>query len=103
MKWQNSEGDNYMFAVGVTDLTPILVLGLVPATIAWKWKGRDFFRWWGYGILLFPVALIHACFASKTDKKILESGMHKECPFCKEIVKLDAVVCKYCGKDISNS
>lgn len=89
-----------MFAIGVPELTPIVVLGLIPATIAWRWKGRNFFRWWGYGIVLFPIALVHSCFISKTDEKILSDGMHKQCPFCKEIVKLDAVVCKHCGKKI---
>jgi len=37
----------------------ILLLSVIPALIARK-KGRDPVNWWGYGVLLFPVALIAA-------------------------------------------
>jgi cytochrome c-type biogenesis protein len=42
-------------------LVVLVVLGLIPAYIA-KMKGRNFFDWWLFGVLLFPVALPMAFF-----------------------------------------
>jgi hypothetical protein len=36
-----------------------IILGLLPAAIA-KTRGQNFFVWWVYGAVLFPIALIHA-------------------------------------------
>ena len=36
-----------------------ILLGLIPAITAVVWRGRPFFRWWLYGALIPPVALIH--------------------------------------------
>ena len=56
------------------------------------------------GLLLGPVGLIIAL-ATKKDEKALEmekikSGDNKKCPFCAEVVKKEAVVCKHCGRDL---
>ena len=80
-------------------IAPALILGLLPAFIAWKFKGRSFFKWWVHGTLLFLIALAHSCVISRSDKKLISSGEYKQCPFCKEVIKIDAVICKHCGKD----
>lgn len=64
-----------------------LILGLIPAFIA-KHKGRNFKRWYIYGVLLFIVAFIHSLFLSD------HSGIC--CPVCKNWIKENASVCKYC-------
>ena len=80
------------------------LLGLIPAAIAQS-KGRDFFLWWLYGFLIFIVALPHALLlsadAEAIDQRKLDEG-GRRCPYCAEIVKSTANVCRYCHRDIGS-
>lgn len=80
----------------------LFLFGLITAIIA-RSKGRDFFLWWFYGLLLFPFALIHAI-VLKPDIEALEKlqkgrGLIK-CPHCTEMIKPDAKQCRFCGRKI---
>jgi hypothetical protein len=87
----------------MTVLIICVLIGLIPASIA-QAKGRSFVGWWIYGALLFIVALPHALII-KPDQESLEreqiqSGSGRKCPACAEIVKAEARVCRFCGRDL---
>jgi hypothetical protein len=79
-----------------------VLLGLIPAAIA-RSKGRDFVLWWIYGAMLFIVALPHALLMKANPDAIearqASEGM-KKCPFCAEMIKAEAKVCRYCSREL---
>jgi RNA polymerase subunit RPABC4/transcription elongation factor Spt4 len=82
-----------------------VVLGFIPGLIA-RGKGRSFGLWWLYGFLIFVVALPHALLLKaspeQVERKQTAQGL-KKCPFCAEVIKLEAKVCRYCGKEADSS
>lgn len=62
------------------------VIGLIPATIAYCIKNRNFMLWWFFGFL-FPIIAIIV---------ILCVSSLKSCSSCAEKVKKAASICKHC-------
>ena len=68
-------------------------------------KGRSGVGFFFVAVLLSPIvgfiiALVVQPIHTNTDAKALRSGEYKKCPYCAELVKSEAVVCKHCGRDL---
>lgn len=71
----------------------LTIAGIVGSIIAIR-KGRSPMLWFflcAIVPLLIAVIIVLPPLASK--------GYTKRCPYCAEIIKEDAVVCKHCGKE----
>lgn len=82
-----------------------LLLGLIPAYIADK-KGRNFYLWWLFGALVFIIALPVVFFVEPdqeaNERKMINIGM-KKCPYCAELIKGEAKICRFCGSKLTSA
>lgn len=85
-------------AVFIVSAVVAVLIATIPASIA-RNKGRSFWLWYLYGLVLFIVALIHALLLPELGTRPGDPGT-RQCPFCAETIKRAAMVCRYCGRDL---
>lgn len=86
-----------------------IVMAIVVSKIAGS-KGYESPTWFLYGILIWPIAIVHILILPKTPiaiqkaiQKKAEAEGRKPCPFCAEFILANASVCPHCQRDLNPS
>jgi hypothetical protein len=72
------------------------VFGIVASSIAYG-KGRNSLGWFVSGMFLGPFALVVALLPP-----VQRDGMYSRCPACREVIREDAAMCRYCHTTLAN-
>ena len=85
------------------------VMAIISAFVTlliFKSKGRSGLGGFALGFFLGIIGIVIALFMSSNQEAIqhrkFEHGKLSQCPYCKEYVKVDAIICKHCGQSFED-
>ena len=84
----NGDGSTWVAVIII-----LALISLIPAKIASN-KGHNFWLWYGFGIAFWILALPAALIAKDARPR---------CSYCAEPVKVEALVCPHCHREIESS
>jgi len=79
-----------------------VICGVLSGVIA-RSKGRDATAWFFAGLLFGIFGLIAAAGIGKQERTLSKNHDLRKCPYCAEFIRLDAVICRFCGRDVPRS
>jgi len=84
---------------------PWLVFSILVGAYA-NSKGRSSILYFFISMMLSPIlgfiiALVAEPNTDRLEQRAIDAGKRRKCPYCAELVKNEARICKHCGKEIA--